>query len=466
MSDPVLSQVLAKLDSERAATEASLIEWLRIPSVSAQPAHAPDCRKAGQWLVDQLTAIGFTAALEETGGHPVVRATHPGPGPGANVPRVLIYGHYDVQPAEPFELWHTPPFEPSVVDGPLGKRVVARGAVDDKGQCVTWLAALRAWHAVTGAPPLPITILVEGEEEVGSVSLDGYLTQNRDRLKADIALISDTGMWNATTPAISTSLRGLLYVQIDLKQAVRDLHSGMFGGSAGNVLNTMTKVLGGLHDENGRITIPRFYDGIPEASPEARAALAALDFDEKAFLADQGLSVPVGEKDRSPLERLWTRPTADINGIWGGYTGAGSKTVIAAEGHAKLSFRLVPGQDPDAILAGLREWLDKRLPADATYEIQVFGKAVGIAVPTDSDSFIAAREALTDEFGKAPVMAGCGGSIPVVDSLKRILGLDTLLVGFGLDDDQVHSPNEKFELTLLHAGARAQARLMHKLAGG
>jgi acetylornithine deacetylase/succinyl-diaminopimelate desuccinylase-like protein len=457
-TDPTQA-VLACLAGQQAQTQASLTEWLRIPSISAQPPHAPDCRRAAGWLVEQLAAIGFTAGIEETPGHPVVLATHPGP--GGDVPHVLIYGHYDVQPPEPLELWDSPPFEPTVVQGPRGPKLVARGAVDDKGQVMTWLAALRAWHATAGGPPLKVTVLVEGEEEIGSPSLDAYLVAKRDRLAADVVLVSDTNQWDPVTPAITTSLRGMVYVQIDLRQG---LHSGLFGGSAGNALNLMTRLLAGLHDENGRVTIPGFYDGVAELTNAERMQWDALGFDEAAFLGAMGLSVPGGEKGRSALERLWARPTCDVNGIWGGYTGAGSKTVIAVEAHAKLSCRLVAGQDPGKVLDGLRAYLDANLPADASYELQSFASTPGIKVPTDSPFLTAAKQALAEEYGKPPVLAGGGGSIPVVESFKRILGLDALLVGFGLDDDLVHSPNEKFELACLHQGARSHARLLPALA--
>ena len=464
MSDTQLPAVLAALDSARGETEASLMEWLRIPSISAQPVHAPDCRDAAAWLQRQLEALGFTVSLKDTPTHPVVIATHPGP--GGDAPHVLIYGHYDVQPPEPLALWDSPPFEPVVTEGPRGRRIVARGAVDDKGQVLTWLAALRAWDKVAGGPPVRLTVLVEGEEEVGSPNLDAVLLAEKATLAADVALISDTNMWNPATPALTVSLRGMAYVQIDLRLGTRDLHSGLYGGSAGNALNLLTKVLGDLKDEQGRVNIPGFYDGVIEPGDNQRAEWAALGFDEAEFLGAQGLSVPGGEAGRHALERLWARPTADINGIWGGYTGDGSKTVIACEGHAKLSCRLVPGQEPEKIVEGIRQFVQARIPADAIFEVQVFASTPGLSIPTESRYLAAARAALQDEFGKPAVLAGGGGSIPVVESLKRILGLDSLLMGFGLDDDQVHSPNEKFELACLHAGARSHARLMARLAAG
>ena len=455
--------LLSHVDARHDAAVGRLVEWLRIPSVSAQPAHAGDCVRAAEWVRDQLAGLGFEAGLRQTPKHPVVVAHHPGPGNGA--PHLLYYGHYDVQPADPLELWTSPPFDPVVVDGPHGKRVVARGAVDDKGQTLMWIEAMRAWHAVVGGPPCAITAVIEGEEEIGSPNLATFLRDHAAELRADVAVISDTGMWDIDTPALSTRLRGMCYMQLDLTAANRDLHSGMYGGSALNPLNLITRILGDLHDENGQIRLSGFYDGVPETSSEQRAAWQALGFSEHDFLGGIGLSVPVGEKDRTALERLWARPTADINGIWGGYTGPGSKTVIPSQAHAKVSFRLVPGQDHQKVFESFRTFVQARLPADAKAEFQVFSSSAGIEVPADGRFMRAARAALSDEFGRPAAMIGCGGSIPVVSDLKDILGLDSVLMGFGLEDDQVHSPNEKFELRCFHRGTRSHARLLAKLAG-
>ena len=275
---------------------------------------------------------------------------------------MLFYGHYDVQPVDPLELWTSPPFEPQLVDGPHGKRFVARGAVDDKGQSMMFIEALRAWQDTAGGIPARITVLIEGEEEIGSPSLEPFLAANRDELAADLALISDTGMWDVDTPAITTRLRGMTYAQVTLKAANRDLHSGLYGGSALNPINALTRILGELHDENGRIQLPGFYDKVKPVSNAQRAQWDALGFDERAFLGTIGLDTPAGERGYSALERLWARPTADINGIWGGYTGAGSKTVIASEASAKVSFRLVPNQDPDEVMRAVQA-LRRRPPA-------------------------------------------------------------------------------------------------------
>ncbi|MBR0684004.1 dipeptidase [Roseomonas eburnea] len=456
--------VLAHAAARREDSRARWFELLRIPSVSAQPQHAQDCRRAAEWVCAELRGIGFTANVRETKGHPVVVAHHPGPTGGGR--HLLFYGHYDVQPPEPIELWTSPPFEPALTDGPNGPRVVARGAVDDKGQTMTWLEALRFWHDVAGGPPCRVTVLVEGEEEIGSRNLAEFLEANAEELRADVAIISDTNMWDPATPAISTRVRGLLYTQVDIRAANKDLHSGLFGGSALNPINLLTRILGDLKDEAGEILIPGFYDEVPELSPAQRAQWDALNFDEKAFLGGVGLSVPAGELVRGPLERLWARPTADVNGIWGGYMGEGSKTVIPAEAHAKVSFRLVPGQSPAKVLAGFRDFIVARLPEDAQVSIQVFSMSEGIEVPADSPHVAAARGALAAVFGRPAVLMGCGGSLPVVSQIKEILDLDCLLVGFGLEDDQVHSPNEKFDLACFERGIDSHVRLLAALAEG
>lgn len=458
---------LAALVASEEDARARLFEFLSIPSVSAQPAHAGDCRQAADWLAGEFAALGFETRLEETPGHPVVIGHHPGPaGAGeGSVPHILFYGHYDVQPPEPLELWTSPPFTPTMVEGPEGKRVVARGAVDDKGQVMTFLWACRAWHQATGSLPVRVTLLIEGEEEVGSPNLDAFLETHRATLAADVALISDTGMWDRTTPALTTRLRGMVYVQINLFGPDKDLHSGMFGGMALNPINALTRMLGALHDDQGRVMIPGFYDDVEPLPPEIAAQWRGLGFDETAALAAIGLDAGAGEAGYSALERLWARPTADLNGIWGGYTGAGSKTVIAAEAHAKLSCRLVPNQDPAKILAGLRQFVDAHTPPGARVTIDDLNGSPGVLVPTEGAFIGAAVAALSEEYGKPPVMMGCGGSIPVVGSFRRLLGLDAILMGFGLDDDQVHSPNEKFDWACFLGGARSHARLLGKLGG-
>jgi acetylornithine deacetylase/succinyl-diaminopimelate desuccinylase-like protein len=459
-----IAAVLRHADASLDASRERLFDLLRIPSISTQPSHTQDCLRAAEWMRDQLVGLGFDATIRPTTGHPVVVAHHAGP-PGYQGPHVLFYGHYDVQPVDPLNLWNSPPFEPQLIDGPRGKRFVARGAVDDKGQVMMFVEALRAWHETAGGIPARITLLIEGEEEVGSPSLEPFLVANKTELAADLALISDTGMWDVDTPAITTRLRGMTYTQVTLKAANRDLHSGLYGGSALNPINALTRILGELHDADGRIQLPGFYDKVKPVSNAQRAQWDALGFDEREFLGTIGLETPSGERGYSALERLWARPTADINGIWGGYIEAGSKTVIASEASAKVSFRLVPNQDPDEVMEQFKRFVADRLPPGATVEFEGHTRTPGIEVNVDSPWVAAAQTALAEEYGKPAILVGSGGSIPVVTSLRTVLGIDSLLMGFGLDDDQVHSPNEKFEQRCFHHGIRSHARLLAKFAG-
>ncbi|MGC9269661.1 dipeptidase [Acidiphilium sp.] len=458
MSTPSIEAVLAHIDANLETSRARWFDLLRIPSISAQPAHKADCRRAAAHMRDLLTGMGFEARLSETTGLPGVIATHHHA--GGNAPRILFYGHYDVQPVDPVALWDADPFDPQLIDGPDGQRVVARGAVDDKGQVMMVLEAIRATLAVTGRLPVNLTVLLEGEEECGSPSLDAMLAAERSALAADFVLVADTNMWNRDTPAITTSLRGLAAVELKITGPNRDLHSGLFGGPALNPIRALTRILGELFDENGVIAIPGFYDAIAEIPADMLASWRATGFDEAAWLAAIGLRHASGEAGRSVLEQNWSRPTAEINGIFGGYQGAGSKTVIPAEAGAKLTFRLVPGQDPDRIIDGFKRFVQQRLLPDAHAHFEVFGASPGLMVPIDAPFVRAAREALAAEFGKPPVLAGCGASIPVVEAFERHLGLRTLLVGFGLDDDRIHSPNEKFEMQCFHRGMRAEARML------
>jgi acetylornithine deacetylase/succinyl-diaminopimelate desuccinylase-like protein len=459
-----VATVLDHIDAHLPDARGRLFDLLRIPSISTQPAHAADCLRAAEWVRDQLTALGFNVEIRSTPGQPIVLAHHSGP-PGYAGPHVLYYGHYDVQPVDPVELWTSPPFEPQLVEGPRGPRFVARGAVDDKGQTMMIIEAIRAWHDAGGGIPARITMVIEGEEEVGSTSLEPFLIANKAALKSDLAVISDTGMWDIDTPAVSTRLRGMAYLEVTLKAANRDLHSGIFGGSALNPINALTRILGELHDTNGRVQLPGFYDRVKPISNAQRAQWDALGFDEKSFLNGIGLSHPVGERGYSPLERLWARPTADINGIWGGYAGPGAKTVIPSEAGAKVSFRLVADQDPAEVVEQFKRFVTERLPPDATATFQAHSSSPGIEINTEQPWVRAALDVLSAEYGRPAILMGCGGSIPVVNSLKRVLGIDSLLLGFGLDDDQVHSPNEKFEQRCFHKGIRSHARLLAKFAG-
>ena len=460
-----LETVLRHADTQFEQSQANLFDLLRIPSISAQPAHQQDCRHAAEWWREQLIGLGFRADIRPTAGHPVVVGHHDGPADYRG-PHVLFYAHYDVQPVDPLDLWHSPPFEPQLVDGPHGKRFVARGAVDDKGQSVMFLEALRAWHAAGGGIPARLTVLVEGEEEVGSPNLEPFVAEHKADLASDLALISDTGMWDIDTPAVTTRLRGMAYIEVTLKAANRDLHSGLFGGSALNPINALTRILGELKDADGRIQLPGFYDRVKPISNAQRTQWDALGFDEAAFLGGIGLSVPAGERGYAPLERLWARPTADINGIWGGYTGEGSKTVIAAEASAKVSCRLVRGQAPAEVFDQFKRFVSERLPADAHAEFKSLSGAPAFEAALDSPWVHAVQAVLRDEYGREPLLMGSGGSVPVVTSLRQVLGIDTLLMGFSLDDDQVHSPNEKFEQRCFQHGIRSHVRLLAKFAGG
>ena len=436
---------------------------LRIPSIGTDPAYQKETRAAADWLVQDLESIGFKAGLRDTAGQPAVVAHHPGP--GGDGPRLLYYGHYDVQPAEPLDLWTTPPFEPTVIEGPRGKRIIARGAVDNKGQSMMFMEAFRAWKAIHGTLPLAVTVFLEGEEESGSPSLDGFLEAHRDELAADVCIVSDTNMWDIDTPALGIMLRGLLYMQLTLHGPSQDLHSGLYGGAVPNPLNILTGMLGRLHDEAGRVQIPGFYDDLEDVD-DLVEAWRKLDFDEVGFLGTAGLNASYGEAGRSTLERIWSRPTCDLNGVYGGYGGAGAKTVIPAEASAKVSCRLVPGQDPQKIKAGLEAFVRSRLPEGCRIDFEELGAATAIKVPTESPFLRAAEAALDEVFGRAPILVGMGGSIPAVGAIHEHLGIDSILMGFGLDDDRVHAPDEKFELRCFLNGMLSHAVLLAKLADG
>ncbi|MFN0262821.1 M20/M25/M40 family metallo-hydrolase [Tepidamorphus sp. 3E244] len=465
MSDtkPVLDQVDADIDN---ALE-RLFSLLRIPSISTDPAYADDCIACADHLVADLNSIGFDASRRKTIGLPMVVA-HGGPKPGTGAgPHILFYGHYDVQPPDPLEKWTSGPFEPVVKEGANGKQIVARGSSDDKGQLMTFIEAARAYMAVHGELPIPVTILLEGEEESGSKSVGPFFAENKDELNADVALVCDTGMWDADTPAISTRLRGLVHDEVFITGPSRDLHSGHYGGAAMNPIRVLAKVIASLHDENGRITVPGFYEGVKDLEPEIRAQWDGLGFDEKAFLGDVGLSIPSGEKGRSALELLWAQPTIEVNGINGGYTGVGSKTVIPSLASAKFTFRLVGEQDPAKLLEAFRAHVRALIPADCKVEFSADGGgSPALELPLDSPHLSAAREALKAEWDKDAVLIGMGGSIPIVGDFKRALGMDTLLVGFALEDDAIHSPNEKYNLKSFHKGIRSWVRIIDELAKG
>ena len=455
-----LDAVLSRIDDTLPEALDRLMDLLRIPSISTDPAYKADCGRAADWLVEDLKSLGFEAAARPTPGHPMVVGRHKGPGR-----HILFYGHYDVQPVDPLNLWHRDPFDPALEETPKGKVIRARGASDDKGQLMTFLEACRAWKAVHGSLPGNLTIFLEGEEESGSPSLIPFLEQNREELSADLALICDTGLFESTQPAITTMLRGLAKVELTVKAATRDLHSGMYGGLAQNPIRVLSRILGNLHDDTGRVQVPGFYDDVDELPDAVRAQWQALAFDHAQFLGDVGLSVPAGEEGRTPLEMIWSRPTAEINGLWGGYTGAGFKTVLPAEAHAKVSFRLVSRQDPDKILPAFRGWIEAQLPADCDLVWHEPEGSPASVMEIADPAFEAARKALTEEWGRPAAFVGCGGSIPIAGYFKSILGMDAMLIGFGKDDDQIHSPNEKYDLSSFHHGIRSWARVLDRIAG-
>lgn len=458
-----LESVLNALDTNLDKSLVRLFDLLKIKSISTDPAFKSECRKAAEWLVADLKTIGFDASVRDTSGHPMVVAHHEGP--SADAPHVLFYGHYDVQPVDPLNQWENDPFAPAIKDVGNGRKIITgRGAADDKGQLMTFVEACRAYKEVHGKLPVKVSILFEGEEESGSPSLKPFLDAHKDELKADFALVCDTGMWDAKTPAISVGLRGLVGEEIVVKAADRDLHSGSFGGAAANPIRILTKILADIHDENGAVTIPGFYDGVEETPTQILQMWDGLGSTPENFLGPVGLSIPSGEKGRSVLELIWARPTAEFNGITGGYTGQGFKTVIAAQASAKVSFRLVHKQNPAKIREAFRAFVQARIPADCSVEFHEHGGSPAIQLSYESPLLSKAKNALSDEWPNPAVLIAMGGSIPIVGDFQHMLGMESLLVGFGLEDDRIHSPNEKYELNSFHKGQRSWARILDVLA--
>jgi len=454
-----LENVLARIDADLPAATGRLMELLRIPSISTDPAYRADCARAADWLVADLRAVGFEASARPTPGHPMVVA-HGGEGG----PHLLFYGHYDVQPVDPLALWHRDPFDPALEETPRGTVIRGRGSSDDKGQLMTFVEAFRAWTAVHGRLPCRITVLLEGEEESGSPSLVPFLKENAAELTAGLAMICDTGLFDHDTPAITTMLRGLLGEEVTITGPDKDLHSGMYGGAAMNPVRVLARIIAGLHDEAGRVTVPGFYDGVEELPPAIRAQWEALGFDAEAFLREVGLSIPAGERGRSVLEMIWSRPTCEVNGILGGYAGEGFKTVLPSKATAKISFRLVGRQDPLRIRESFRAAVRAQVPADCSVEFRDHGASPASVMATDDPAFDKARRALSEEWPRPAAFIGSGGSIPIAGYFKSILGMDSMLIGFAKDDDLIHSPNEKYDLRSFHKGIRSWARVLAALA--
>lgn len=453
-----MNPTIAKyLDQHADKFVTELQDFLRIPSVSADPAFLPHMTRAANWVEQQFRQLGFKTELVKTPGHPIVYAEwlH---APGA--PTALVYGHYDVQPPDPLDLWTTPPFEPTIRDG----AIYARGATDDKGQVFTHIKSAEAWLKTVGKLPINLKYVIEGEEEVGSKNLDDFLTARKDALKCDVAVISDTSQYSADVPAITVGLRGIIACEVAVTGPKKDLHSGVFGGSVANPATGLARMIAALHDDAGRIQIPGFYDDVVPLSKEERVEIAALPFEEAEYRQELGVPAVFGETGFSTTERRWARPTCEVNGLFGGYTGVGPKTIVPSKATVKITCRLVPNQNPEKLLHSLESFLRSRLPTGLTMEFTSFHGAPGFLMDRNSPYLKAAAEAVAEGFGQPPVSIREGGSIPVVTTFKEILGVDTLLLGWGLNTDNLHSPNEHFSLANFQRGIKASAALWECLA--
>lgn len=458
-----LNDVLDRIDAELDAATERLMELLRIQSISTDPAYKAECDQAADWLVADLNSIGIKAEKRATPGHPMV-VGHVGED-SSDVPHVLFYGHYDVQPVDPLELWNTPPFEPQLEETPNGTVIRGRGASDDKGQLMTFVEACRAWKDVNGSLPCRITFFFEGEEESGSPSLIPFMQANAEELKADIALICDTSMVSRGVPSIASQLRGMLKDEFTIVGPRIDLHSGHYGGPGLNPLRVLSEVVASFYDnETGRVAVEGFYEGVHEVPEDQLRQWRNCGFDEAEYLNSVGYTRPHGEKAYSTLEQQWARPTLEVNGLWGGYNGAGSKTVIPSEAHCKITCRLVGDMDPDALRSKIRKHVEDRLPADASvrWDNDLEGSPASV-MNISRPEFEAARGALSDEWQREAVFCGMGGSIPIAGYFKSILGMDAMLIGFANDDDAIHSPNEKYDLKSFHKGIRSWARVLDAL---
>ncbi|HEV7669093.1 MAG TPA: dipeptidase [Thermoanaerobaculia bacterium] len=456
-NDPVAEPLDAYFRTHEQRIRAELFDFLRIPSVSARSEHRADMSRAAEWLADSLRAAGLATEIHETAGHPIVLGERRAGGPDA--PTVLIYGHYDVQPAEPFERWQSPPFEPEIRDG----RIYARGATDDKGQLFLHVKALEALLATRGELPVNVLLLAEGEEEIGGPHLVPFVEAHAERLRADAVVISDSAMFAPGVPAFLSSLRGMAYFQIDAFGPEEDLHSGSYGGAVVNPAQALAKIVASLHDEAGRIAIPGFYGRVRE-SAELSRRMAELPFEDESFRQEARVPALGGEAGKSTLERLWTRPTCEVNGLLSGFTGEGVKTVIPARAMAKVSCRLVADQDPAEIDRLFRAHVERWTPPGVRVEVALLAGGPAWQAELAGPLYEAASRALAATFGRPPVVMGDGGSLPIVPDFERLLGAPVLLLGFGLPGENAHGPNEWLSLDNFERGMRTVARLWEELA--
>jgi acetylornithine deacetylase/succinyl-diaminopimelate desuccinylase-like protein len=434
--------------------------WVAVPSISAQPDHAADVRRSAEYAVERMRLAGLTEAVvldTPDGGHPVAYGAWLG---ASGKPTILIYGHHDVQPADPLELWASPPFAAEVRNG----KIYGRGSVDDKGQCLMHLAAIEAHLRVNGSLPINVKVVIEGEEEIGSEHFEAFLAREKKRLACDVVVVSDTAVFAEDVPSLTTSLRGLVHWGITVRGPASDLHSGSYGGIVKNPLEALAQILAALKDAHGRIVVPGFYDDVRELSPQERAEMAALPLDPAKLANELGVPELAGETARLPLERMWFRPTLEVNGMYGGYQGAGQKTIIPSYAVAKVSARLVPHQDPTKVKHAVTSFVQRVAPKGVRVEIEAHGDTRAVETSRDHPAVAAAARAMELGFGKAPVFIGTGGTIGPVSSFDRILHLPQVLIGVGLPDDAIHAPNEKFDLGQFFGGIETMTYLYDELA--
>ncbi len=454
----MIDKVISNLEGNQDRAVEELKDLLRLPSVSADPAYEEGIRQTAEWLAAKMKKGGLETEIHDTDGHPIVygeRLDNPGG------PTILIYGHYDVQPPDPLDEWESEPFEPIIRKG----KIVARGASDDKGQLFTHLLAVEAWIAEAGKLPINVKVILEGEEEVSSVNLPKFLEDNRDKLACDVVVVSDTSQFGPGMPAITYGLKGLTYHEIRIEGPSADLHSGAFGGTLANPVNVLAQMIAKMHDENGRIQIPGFYDDVQDLADWEKKEFANIPFDEEEYREMVGSPALFGEKGYTTLERRWARPTFDVNGIWGGYQAEGAKTIIPARAGAKVSMRLVPNQDPEKIGKLFNEFVREIAPDGVKVEVVDMSGGSPLLLDPNTPFFEKAAAAVEKAFGKKPFLIREGGSIPITQVFKEVLGADTLLLGWGQDDDRIHSPNEQFDVGDFHRGTLASAYLIGLLGG-